>query len=198
MPKHNRHGQSSILSDRDFLEIKKNLESFRDRLIVDILTYTGERIGAVLKLQLSDVYLSPSKGEPNEFITFRASTRKADTKGIRRTRQLPMHGELKLALQGYRPCIDLSSVWLFPGKDKSKPLTLQAFDLNFRHALTAAKLSHKGISTHSFRRTLITRLHERGCDIRLIQEITGHQDLKSLQRYVEVAPERVREAIASL
>lgn len=198
MPKHNRHGQSSILSLRDFLEIKKNLENPRDRLIIDILNYTGERVGAVLKLQVSDVYLSPSKGEPNEVITFRAATRKADTKGVRRTRQLPMHPELKLALKVYQPHLDLNSPWLFPGKDRAKSLTLQAFDLNLRHALAQAKLSHKGISTHSFRRTLITRLHEKGCDIRLIQEITGHQDLKSLQRYVEVSPQRVREAIASL
>ena len=198
MPKHHRHGQASILSDRDFLEIKKNLESPRDRLIVDILNYTGERIGAVLKLQISDVYLSPSKGEPNEFVTFRAATRKADTKGARKTRQVPMHGELRLALAGYQSHLDLNSLWLFPGKDKTKPLTLQAFDLNLRRAVAQAKLTHKGISTHSFRRTLITRLHEKGCDIRLIQEITGHQDLKSLQRYVEVSPVRVREAIASL
>ena len=152
MPKHHRHGQASILSDRDFLEIKKNLESPRDRLIVDILNYTGERIGAVLKLQISDVYLSPSKGEPNEFVTFRAATRKADTKGARKTRQVPMHGELHLALAGYQSHLDLNSLWLFPGKDKTKPLTLQAFDLNLRAALLRAKLSHKGISTHSFRR----------------------------------------------
>lgn len=198
MPKHKRHGQASILSDRDFLDIKKNLKNPRDRLVIDILNYTGERIGAVLKLQICDVFLSPLKGETNESITFRAATRKADTKGVRRTRQLPVHPELKLALKGYQPHLDLNSPWLFPGKDRAKSLTPQAFDLNLRHALAEAKLSHKGISTHSFRRSLITRLHELGFDIRLIQEITGHQDLKALQRYVEVSPERVKHAIASL
>jgi integrase/recombinase XerD len=109
-----------------------------------------------------------------------------------------MHGELKLALAGYRHYLDWDSPWLFPGKNKAKPLTLQAFDLVLRQAISKAKLAHRGISTHSFRRTVITRLQERGCDIRLIQEITGDQDLKSLQRYVEISPERVKQAYASL
>lgn len=167
-------------------------------MICDILWFTGERIGAVLQLQILDVFLSPSKGEVSEAITFRASTRKATTKGQRHTRQVPVHPELRLALEAYAPLINLQSPYLFPGKDEASPLTTQAFDLRLRSAIRSARLLHKGISSHSFRRTLITRLHEKGHDIRLIQEVTGHQDLESLQRYVEVSPERVKNAIASL
>ncbi|MBW4568574.1 MAG: tyrosine-type recombinase/integrase [Tolypothrix carrinoi HA7290-LM1] len=33
------------------------------------------------------------------------------------------------------------------------------------------------MSSHSTRRTFITELHKRGCDIYTIQQITGHKDL---------------------
>ncbi len=37
-----------------------------------------------------------------------------------------------------------------------------------------------------------------GIPLRVIQEISGHRNLEQLQRYLEVRPEQVRGAIASL
>ena len=37
-----------------------------------------------------------------------------------------------------------------------------------------------------------------GIPLRIIQEISGHRNLEQLQRYLEVKPEQVRGAIASL
>ena len=37
-----------------------------------------------------------------------------------------------------------------------------------------------------------------GIPLRVIQEISGHRNLEQLQRYLEVEPEQVRGAIASL
>ncbi|CBN55268.1 hypothetical protein OSCI_1610013 [Kamptonema sp. PCC 6506] len=37
-----------------------------------------------------------------------------------------------------------------------------------------------------------------GIPLRVIQEISGHRNLEQLQRYLEVKPEQVRGAIASL
>ncbi|GET44161.1 phage integrase family protein [Microseira wollei NIES-4236] len=124
--------------------------------------------------------MSVSKRETREFITFLAAGRKADTKRHRQTRQVPVHGELMLVLRDYAQCLNPDSSWLFPGRNPVKPVTAQAFDLNLRQTLSAAKLAHKGISSHSFRRTLITRLHEKGCDIRLIGGNHGAPRLKGI------------------
>ena len=55
-----------------------------------------------------------------------------------------------------------------------------------------------GASTHRFRRTCLTNLSNAGVPLRVIQEISGHASLASLQRYLEVRPEQVKGAIASL
>ena len=43
-----------------------------------------------------------------------------------------------------------------------------------------------GVSTHSFRRTALTMMSSAGVPLRHIQEISGHNDLGTLQRYLEV------------
>lgn len=168
--------------------IRRQLQNKKHRLIFDIARFTGERIGAVLKLRISDIY--DDRGKPRPEITFRAQTRKRSPTGERKTRQCPCHDDLMEILEAYdHP----SAGYLFPG-EKSH-LSYQAFDAALRRAIRKAGLSHKGFSSHSFRRTVITRLSESGVDLRTIQEITGHKDLKALQRYIEVDPKRVVRAI---
>ena len=45
-----------------------------------------------------------------------------------------------------------------------------------------------GVSTHSFRRTALTMMSSAAISLRVIQEISGHDDLGTLQRYLEVIP----------
>ncbi len=53
-----------------------------------------------------------------------------------------------------------------------------------------------GVSTHSFRRTALTIMSSAGIPLRVIQEISGHNDLGTLQRYLEVSPEQKKRAVA--
>jgi integrase len=66
------------------------------------------------------------------------------------------------------------------------------------NAVEKAGLSAKGISTHSTRRSFITKLHRNGTDLYTIKKITGHKDFKALERYVEIDSDRVKGAIAAL
>lgn len=194
MAKVSGHGQAAIISDAEYLKIRKFLISKPHRLLLDIAKYTGERWGAIVQLRVDDVY---EGDKVRAHITFRASTRKADPKGVRKTRQVPVHPQLKEVLEGYMHITE--SPWLFPSRINSEThITLRAADLMFRGAVEKAFLAHKGFSTHSTRRTFITRLWEKGIDIHTIQLITGHQDLKSLIRYIEADPERVAKAVAVL
>ncbi len=51
---------------------------------------------------------------------------------------------------------------------------------------------------HSFRRTALTMMSSAGIPLRHIQEISGHNDLGTLQRYLEVTPEQRRKAVAAI
>lgn len=190
MPKNNRYGQAAIITHQEYSRIRKCLHNIRHKLLLDIAWYTGERWGAIVRLQVMDVFTEDS--HPREFITFRSGTRKGDD----RTRQVPVHPTLREILASFELP---DSRWLFPGRlDDEEHLTMRGAIWIFDEAVALAKLDNRGISTHSTRRSFITHLHEQGVDIKVIQEITGHKDLKSLQRYVEVSPDRVKKAIALL
>ena len=47
------------------------------------------------------------------------------------------------------------------------------------------RIGIEGVSTHSFRRTALTQRHNAGIHLRHIQEISGHNDLGTLQRYLK-------------
>jgi integrase/recombinase XerD len=53
-------------------------------------------------------------------------------------------------------------------------------------------------SSHSFRRTALTQMSNAGIPLRVIQEISGHRTLDELYKYLEVRPEQVLGAVASL
>lgn len=196
MPKNNRSGQAAILTESDLQKIRRQLDNKTHRLFWDIARYTGERWGAITKLDVGDVYSDPHRGVPHADITFPAAIRKASPDGTRQTRQVPVHPSLQEILEAYKPPVD---GWLFPSRTKpGEPMSFQAADDFLRRALEAAQIAHKGISSHSTRRSFITALYLRGVDLATLQKITGHRDLKSLQRYIEISPERVRRAIATL
>lgn len=196
MGKNNRYGKAEILSLEDQRKIKKELKNPAHKLFFSIALNTAERWGAIRQLRVEDCYGDPHRSIPRREITFRAPTRKADPDGTRTTRQVPINEDLSVALRAYKPP---TSGYLFPSPEEcDRPITRQAVDWFLRSAVAKAKLSHRGISTHSTRRTAITRLSESGTGIMEIKQITGHKSLSALMGYIEDNPARVRAALAVL
>lgn len=192
----NRFGQAAILSDVDVRKIKKALDSPTYELMLAIALCTAERWGAIVQLQVSDCYADPVRGLIRSEITFRAHTRKATPSGMRATRQVPINHDLAAALSRYSPPL---AGWLFPSPTHSnKPVSFQAVDKALRTAIAKCGLTHKGISTHSTRRTAITKMYREGIDILSIKQVTGHRSMSSLMRYIESDPTRVNAALAVL
>ena len=185
----NRYGQAAILSEHDRKKIRKCFSCKRDKLLFDIACYTGERWGAILQLRIDDCY--SVRTQPRDEITFRRETRK----GKQETRQVPVHPLLKDSLALYKPT---GKVYLFESKTIARPISFQNANYNLQVAIERAGLKSKGFSTHSTRRTFITRLSEMGVDLRTIQSITGHRSLATLQRYIEESPERKAKAVEAL
>ncbi len=179
MPKSNRYGQASIWSDSDLEQLFSELDE-RMRCLFSICLYTGCRVSEARQLRAENIV--------NDCIVFQWET----TKGGKRTRQVEIHptlktvlGETELPTTGY----------LFPGK-RGGCITRQTADAALRKVCDL--LGFEGYSTHSFRRTALTRLSNAGVPLRVIQEISGHADLGVLQKYLAVSPAQVRDAISNI
>lgn len=195
MAKINRNGQAAILTETDQRRIISNLKNPKHRILFLIAAFTGERWGAILKLKVENVYENSYHKIPRDSILFPAAIRKKDKSGNAQPREVPTHPDLAYELERYQPPI---TGWLFPGHTKNKPLTFRCADKALRKAIAKAKLKHKGYSTHSTRRTFITKLYRRGADLKTLQQITGHKSIQSLERYIEADPQRKQQVIQLL
>ncbi len=121
------------------------------------------------------------------------------TKGEKRARVIPIHDELKVALEAHK------AAWperVGPGR----PVVFSErgrYGANgiahwFKRVYRDAGLF--GASSHSGRRTLLTNLARRcaqaGASLRDVQKIAGHADLGTTERYVEPSLEAQRRLIA--
>lgn len=173
-----RHGQAKILSQGEIaLLFRDGFTQLRDRVIFAVCLYTAARIAEVCALR--DVLI----------------LRKANTKGHLATRTIPMLTELNTWLVRYKAQIQTTG-YLLPGRRHNTHIHPDHACLILRRACLRVGLD--GVSSHSFRRTALTQMSDAGIPLRIIQEISGHRNLEQLQRYLEVRPEQVRGAIASL
>lgn len=88
-------------------------------------------------------------------------------------------------------------LWLFPGRDESKPIDPQVLHSACRSACAAAGLA-KRVTVHTLRHSFATHLLENGTDIRIIQVLLGHANLSSTARYTQVSNGLIRRTESPL
>ncbi len=176
------NGQGKILTPEELRQLfTEGFTKERDRALFGICLYTGCRVSEALALQTTDI-----KGGT---LTFRKST----TKGKLKTRVVDIQPGLAQLLAEY----PTSPGALFPGM-RGRSLTLTRFMADKILKAACGRVGLEGVSTHSFRRTALTMMSSAGIPLRVIQEISGHNDLGTLQRYLEVTPEQRRLAVAAI
>lgn len=178
------NGQGKILTPDELrLLFTDGFKSDRDRALFGICLFTGCRVSEALALQATDI-----KGET---LTFRKST----TKGKLKTRVVDIQPGLAHLLANYQPC---KPGLLFPGQLGRRSPTLTRFMADKILRSACKRVGLEGVSTHSFRRTALTMMASANTPLRVIQEISGHSDLGTLQRYLEVTQEQKRLAVAAI
>lgn len=186
------HGQAKILTQAEIERLFcEGFQSDRDRALFGVCLYTACRIAEACSLMVKDIYTN--SGAVRSTINFR----KANTKGKLQTRTIPVIEDLRSLLTSWKP--NAGQTYLFPGRHRChhwRHLHPDSADRILREAFDRAGI--EGASTHSFRRTALTQMSNAGIPLRIIQEISGHSNLDQLQKYLEVKPDQVRGAIASL
>jgi len=188
------YGQAKILTKEECDRLlEKGFLSNKHKALFATLLYTGCRVSEAL--QLRDCYVDLEGGT----ITFRRDT----TKGKLGTRTIPVHPRLEKYLGKVimlMPRRDDESYFFdgnhFPPGSPYGHLSRHSADRILRNACKRCGI--KGVSTHSFRRTALTLMSNSGIPLWHIQEVSGHRDLGSLQRYLEVQPDQVIAAVGAI
>ncbi|MEM7591765.1 MAG: site-specific integrase [Cyanobacteria bacterium P01_A01_bin.83] len=177
----NGNGQAKVLNSEELKSLfERGFVNARDKALFGICLFSGCRISEALALKTTDIKC--------QTITFR----KATTKGRLRTRIVNIQPGLAKILAEYTPRKNPHNA-LFPGKrGVSECLTRYTADKILRAA--CKRIGVEGVSTHSFRRSALTQMCNANIPLRHIQEISGHNDLGVLQKYLEVTDEERKKA----
>ena len=178
----NRYGRAAVLDSNQLDLLISALPELTHKPLAHVLRRTGSRVSEGRQLSWGCI--------SSTAILFPATIVKRKLK----TREIPLHPELALILASWR--FQWSEIqsrnpkakdWIFPGRDRDHPITTRAFDLALRSA--AFKVGIEGVSTHSFRRSALSSASSAGIPLRDLMELSGHADLGTLQRYLQVSEE---------
>jgi len=86
--------------------------------------------------------------------------------------------------------------WLFPGKDKKRPLHPATVQRACKVACRAAGLPR--VTPHTLRHCYATHLLEAGTDLRLIQALLGHHRVGTTAGYTHVTTTGLRQVVSPL
>ena len=196
---------AKVLSEKDvrkvLLYIASRKHSTRNRAIFVLMNSTGIRACEASALRLCDV-LTPT-GEIVEEIRLSAD----QTKGSRgRTVVLSTKAqeEIKNYLQSRFKLKDLLAVTMTDTnralfttqKNPNRGFSASTLVQHLHYIYKGAGIT--GASSHSSRRTFITKLSEMGVSVRVLIELAGHRSLAVTQKYIDVNPSMMRKAVEML
>ncbi len=187
----NRYGRAEILTPAQIsLLFLEGFTKPRDRALFGVCLYAATRINEACTLLRGDVI--GIKGVREKLVI-----RNYNTKGKHETREIRIHPQLKEYLEEHH-CTNRwhTRPYLFPGRHGQKHILKTSADAILRNV--CKKLEFEGVSTHSFRRTALTRMSDAGVPLRHIMAISGHRTLAALERYLGVTEQQKDTAISTL
>ncbi|WP_111642989.1 integron integrase [Marinimicrobium alkaliphilum] len=201
----------SVLSKAEVGAILAHLGD-RDRLVISLLYGSGLRVSECLRLRIQDIHfdrmaITVRDGKANkdrQTLLSRALVeplREAVSLALelqRKDNERNIGPSMPGVLGKKYPNAYKSPAWmfLFPSSGVCQhPLTDEPCRHHLHHsvirkalqrACAQAGVTHKRVSCHTFRHSFATHLLQSGYDIRSVQELLGHNDVKTTQIYTHV------------
>jgi site-specific recombinase XerD len=162
-----------VLSQEEVKSLLDCVTSLKYKTILSLMYSAGLRVGESTRLRVEDIdsdrmliHIRQSKGNKDRFVIL---------------------GQTALALLreyylSYRP-----KSWLFVNDRTGKPLHVRSIQHVFTKAVADAKIN-KIVRPHTLRHSFATHLLEQRCSLPVIQNLLGHQNIKSTLIYTHITP----------
>lgn len=162
-------------------------EGHRNRAILEMLYSCGLRVSELVNLRLSDLFLKDGfirvigKGDKQRLVPI----------GIPAADALTLYFQKRALLSVKSKFSEI----VFLNRRGAKLTREMIFHIVKQNALAAGIT--KTISPHTFRHSFATHLVENGADLRVVQEMLGHESILTTEIYTHVNSEKWRETILS-
>ncbi len=165
-----------VLSKSEIIKIINSIYNKKHKLIIFLAYSSGLRVSEVVNLKVKDIDLE------NLVIHIKSS------KG-RKDRITVLSGKIKKPLSKLIVLKDKNDLVFETERDgKYSTRTLQKI---FSNALSKSNIK-KDATFHSLRHSFATHLLENGTDIRYVQELLGHNSIRTTQIYTHVMSPNIR------
>ena len=160
-------------------------EGHRNKAMLEMLYSCGLRVSELITLKISDLFFDErfirvkGKGSKQRLIPVGDYAVNAVTLYLEQRRTLPV-------ARG-------SEDYLFLNR-RGKPLTRQMVFKIVNDAAAAAGIG-KTISPHTFRHSFATHLVENGADLRVVQQMLGHESILTTEIYTHIDSAKWQESI---
>ncbi|TDD97505.1 tyrosine-type recombinase/integrase [Flavobacterium cellulosilyticum] len=171
-----------VIAPADIKKLFEATPNLKHNTILKLCYGLGLRVSEIVNLKIIDidsksmqVFIERAKGKKDRYVNLPESI-------------LP---QLRHYFIQYKP-----TDYLFEGQYGGQ-YSIRSTQQIFKNALQKSKLN-KVVSIHSLRHSFATHLLEQGTDIRFIQELLGHSDIRTTLIYTEVSDKNIRKIISPL
>ena len=161
-----------ILSKVEIERLLDACEDLKQKALISLAYSAGLRAGELTRLKVTDI------------LSERGQIRIQNGKGDKDRYTLLADQTLKTLRKYYRA--ERPKDWLFPGIIPGRPMSVSAAERSFQRVRDRVGINPKA-RIHTLRHSFATHLHEAGTDIRYIQELLGHVDIRTTQRYIRIS-----------
>jgi len=168
------HKLPDVLNEEEIKKLFLSVDNLKHRIMLMLSYASGLRVGEVVRIRIEDIdgergliHIRSAKGKRDRYTLFPVSLR-GQLGEYWKMYKLPNNG------------------WLFPGQVGSRHLSERSIQAVIERAVKKAGIT-KPVSMHSLRHSFATHLLEHGTDLRYIQDLLGHQSVRTTEIYTHVS-----------
>ena len=168
---------------------KKNDQ--RTHVILQILCYGGLRLKVLSQLPCSSIIRTEFLKNKKKDFHYSIAVKKA--KG-NKSRRVALRKDIGLQVYNFAQKQSKTGLYLFPGKNKNKPMHSQSVSMRVKRIAKKVGLPH--VSSHFFRHFFCSNALHNGASIADVQAQLGHASITTTSQYCHESGKNVSEKIS--